>query len=457
MTATNLCRVGIALALAGCASFSAFAQDASSPYQALRTAFEAPLAEELPGSASASTNGVASGSYHLTLEEARSRVLQTSVIMDLASTQVQAKCYALQAARKDYLPKVLNAFTYFHFDSDLGKVLTTPGVFNPATTVSVPVFEQDSLFYTATAIQPITPLLKVRELVKVSAAEVRTAQAQVDDARGQLLKGVEELYFGILAAQRSRAILEQALAAARQMAAAAPSPLAQISVVETQQGLLTAEQQVVTLIEQMNSLIDLPAQTQLELEEPPSPTNPFASADDAVAAAVASSPKLREAQEQVNMAEAALRVAKADYVPSVLAYGFYANNNSLAVIQEDFTGVGMSATYTLEWGQKNDALRGAKATLCLARQNLRKVIQDTSLAAVNAFHTATQAEQALSYAQQLAKLNQEVQPTAQEAQDPLVLKAAAAAKLQAVLGAIKAEVDYRIAVIELKSMTGRAE
>ncbi len=187
----------------------------------------------------------------------------------------------------------------------------------------------------------------------------------MDDARGQLLKGVEELYFGILAAQRSRAILERVLAGARQMAVQAPSPLAQISVVETQQGLLTAEQQIVTLTEQMNSLIDLPLQTQLELEEPPSPTNPFASAEDAVAAAVASSPKLREAQEQVNMAEAGVRVAQADYVPSVLAYGFYVNNNTLPIIQEDFTGVGMSATYTLEWGQKNDALRGAKATLCL--------------------------------------------------------------------------------------------
>ena len=226
--------------------------------------------------------------------------------------------------------------------------------------------------------------------------------------------------------------------------------------VETQQGLLTAEQQIVTLTEQMNSLIDLPLQTQLELEEPPSPTNPFASAEDAVAAAVASSPKLREAQEQVNMAEAGVRVAKADYVPSVLAYGFYVNNNTLPIIQEDFTGVGMSATYTLEWGQKNDALRGAKATLCLARQNLLKVIQDTSLNAAKVYHTATQAEQALNYAQQLAKLSQEVQPTAQEAQDPLVLKAAATAKLQAVLGAIKAEVDYRIAIVELRSMTGQA-
>ena len=131
MAATSLCRVGIAFTLAGCASFSAFAQDRSAPYQTLRTAFESPIAEELPGSASASADGVAAGPYHLSLEEARSRVLQTSVIMDMASTQVAVKCHALQAVRKDYLPKVLNAFTYFHFDSDLGTVLTTPGIILP--------------------------------------------------------------------------------------------------------------------------------------------------------------------------------------------------------------------------------------------------------------------------------------------------------------------------------------
>ena len=178
MAATRLCRVGIALALAGCASFSAFAQEATQPYQALRTAFETPLSEELPGSAVASVDGATTGSYRLSLEEARSRVLQTSVIMDMASTQVAVKCHALQAVRKDYLPKVLNAFTYFHFDSDLGTVLSTPGIILPAQAIEVPVIEQDALLYTATAIQPITPLLKVRELVNVSAAEVRTAQCK---------------------------------------------------------------------------------------------------------------------------------------------------------------------------------------------------------------------------------------------------------------------------------------
>lgn len=455
MAATTACRAGLAVLLCGCACLSATGQILNeSRTDVRRVSLELALPEDLPIAAPTLITDDPSQPYHLTLDEAKSRTLQSSVIMDLASLQVSAKYHALQAARKDYLPKLLNAFTYFHFDRDLGTVLTTPGVILPSQAIEVPVFEQDSTLYTAAAVQPITPLLKVRELVNVSAAEVRTAQAQKDDARGQLLQGVEELYFGLLAAQRSQTVLDQALAGARQMAAGSTLPDTQIAVVETQQGLLTAEQQVVGLSEQLNSLVDLPPSTQLELEEPPAPTIPFASVGDAVAAAVAYSPKLREAQQQVNMAEAALGVAKADYVPSVLAYGFYVNQNATPTIQDDFTGVGLSATYTLEWGQKNDTLRGAMATLCLARQNLRKEMQDTSLNAAKAFHAVGQAEQALNYAQELAKLNQQVQPPAH---DPAALKASATARLQAVLGAIKADVDYRTAVVKLRSITGRVE
>ena len=123
-------------------------------------------------------------------------------MMELASTQVAAKSHALDAARKDFLPKLLNSFSYFHFDSDLGTVLTTPGIFNPAVTRAVPVINQDAAIYTAAAIQPITPLWKVHAAVEIGEADVGSAQAQRQLARRELTKGVEQLYFGLLAAQK---------------------------------------------------------------------------------------------------------------------------------------------------------------------------------------------------------------------------------------------------------------
>ncbi len=167
--------------------------------------------------------------------------------MELASTQIAAKYHTMQAAGKDYLPKLLNSFSYFHFDSDLGSVVKTPGIFNPATAISVPIINQDAPMYTAALIQPITPLLKVREAVNITAADVGAATAQKREARRELTKGVEQLYFGILATEQIKSGLEQAVVGADQMAKSVKTPDAQISLVQAQQGLLSADSQLIDL------------------------------------------------------------------------------------------------------------------------------------------------------------------------------------------------------------------
>jgi len=409
--------------------------------------------ERLPHPRGAFESDDADAEFHLSLTEAKARALESSVVMDMASQNVAVQHHALNAARKDFLPKLLNSFSYFHFDSDLGTVLTTPGILNPAQSIAVPVIEQDASLFTAAAIQPITPLLKVREAVNITAADLATAQAQKQFARRELTKGVEQLYFGLLAAQRIHAALEQVVQGASALAAASNSPDAQISVVEAEQNMLTADYQVITLTEQLNQLIGLPAGTILRLEDPPAPQVPFVNAEEAAASAVASSPKIREARFQVEKAEAAVRLAEADYVPTVNAYGFYVNQDSTPTIQNDFTGVGLSASYVLEWGKKNDLLRQRKTTNALARRSMQKEIQDLQLSAGKAFHEANRAEQALAFAQRLVNLRREAKlPT-----DPFQLSFAIKSRLESELGAIKAELDYHNAVVELRSLAGLVE
>lgn len=451
-------RAHLFVSLAALCASPAVAQYPQTQYpQYLRVAQheEAPIPFGAPGPLitedSPRTAAAAAGIYRLSLDEAKCRVLQNSVVMEMATAQVAAKGYALDAARKDYLPKLLNSFSYYHFDSDLGSVLTTPGIFNPATTVAVPIIEQDATLYTAAAIQPITPLLKVKEAVAIGEADLGSADAQREQARVELVKGVEQLYVGVRAAQRVKAGLEIALTPAQQAAAASPSPSTQVTVIELQQGLLAASNQVVTLSEQLNNLIGLPLPTDLQLDDVTPPIIPYASIDDAIGSALSSNPKIQDARTQVDKAEAAVRLVKADYVPSVMAYGFYVNQNATPTIQEDFTGVGMSASYLLEWGKKNDTTRSQFATLVLARANLQKTIDDTRVSSAKAYHEAIRTQQALDYAQQLAKLNSEIQLPA----DPFQLKFVLKDRLDAELGAIKAEAEYGVAVAELNSVTGR--
>ena len=438
---------------------SLFVAGSSLPVRAQGPAIVAPgpapnaeHAEQLPGRPTVVATEAAP-MYHLSLDEAKSRTLSNSIIMDLASTQVAAKRHALQAAQKDFLPKLLNSFSYFHFDSDLGTVVTTPGIFNPATAITVPVVEQDAPIYTAAAIQPITPLMKVRAAVEIGEADVGAAQAQRQFARRELTKGVEQLYFGLSAVRKIKGGLELAAAGAQQMVDATQASAAKISLVEVQQNLVTVNNQCIVLQVQLNQLTGLPPCTELILEDPPAPQNPFGCADELVSAAVASSPKIREARMQVEKAEGAVRLANADFVPSVNAYGFYVNQDATPTIQDGFTGVGVSASYMLEWGKKNDTLRQWKATEVLARQNLQKEIQDLQLNAIKAFNEVSRTEQALGYANQLATLNREAtMPT-----DPFQLKFAIKDRLESELGAIKADVDFRNAVVEVRSIAGFCE
>ena len=225
---------------------------------------------------------------------------------------------------------------------------------------------------------------------------------------------------------------------------------AQISLVQVQQNLVTVKGQVLVLQEQLNQLVSLPPCTELVLQEPPVPQNPFGCADEAINAALSSSPKIHEARMQAEKAAGAVRLADADFAPTVNAYGFYVNQNATDTIQDGFTGVGLSANYLLEWGKKNDTQRQWKGTEVLARQKLRNQIQEIQLSALKAYNEANRTEQALGYAQQLAQLNRDAKlPT-----DPFQLKFAIKDRLEAELGAVKADVDRRNAVVELRSLNG---
>src|SRR5258708_27578171 len=93
--------------------------------------------EQLPYTTAYIASDQVPATYHLSLAEAKTRVLENSIVMELATTQIAAKRYTTQAAEKDSLPKLLNSFSYFHFDSALGAVVRTPGIFNPATAITV--------------------------------------------------------------------------------------------------------------------------------------------------------------------------------------------------------------------------------------------------------------------------------------------------------------------------------
>ena len=110
--------------------------------------------------------------------------------------------------------QVFANFTGFHFDRPLGKVLT-PGILG--FPIAVNVVNQDLGLTTLTALQPITALLKVQQAVKAADADQQIARSQVEEADRAIASGVEQLYCGLLAA-------DKILVGARAAAAAGAEP-----------------------------------------------------------------------------------------------------------------------------------------------------------------------------------------------------------------------------------------
>jgi outer membrane protein TolC len=406
----------------------------------------------------------------LTLDEAKQRVLANSKLLALAATNVEAKGFATRAMRAQYFPQVIGNVVYFHFNDDLGTVITTPGrhvtgpkgvpITNlPALAINLPVLNQETTLTTAAAVQPLTALLKVRAGVRAARADEQIAQAQLEKGRRELISGTEQLFWGLLAVHRIRAGLLAGVADAEKLAGAPGAPVeVRLALAEAQQGLQQVENQLADLQEQMNLLLDLPPCTRLELVEPPVPTIPVACADEAVNRALAASPDVREAELNVVRAQAGLAVDKVDRLPNVAIVGGYMNQTAADYIQPNIGFIGVTGSYTfVSWGKRRNTIREAEKTVALANLKVQTTQDEVRKKTLKAFRDLEQAQAGIQTAEHIVALRAEAakKATTPEAfKDPVPLLQAGKKLAEAQVDLVKAELAYRTAHAELMALLG---
>jgi outer membrane protein TolC len=404
----------------------------------------------------------------LTLEEAKQRALANNKLLNIGSLNAESKAFAVRAARANYFPQVLGSVMYYHFNNDLGEVLTAGGrtvsgprgrplLTFPVTSVNVAVLNQDSSFANVFALQPITDLLKVRQGVKIAQADEQIAQAQLEAGVRKVASGVEQLFWGLLAARRLQAGAREGIRGAEALARTKLLE-ARTALVEAQQALQQVDKQVADLQEQLNGLLDLPLCTTLELVEPELPVVPYHCADDVIGLALSNSPEIREAHQTVLKAEAALAAGKLEYVPSIALVGGYANQTALSYVQQDIGYVGVIGSVTIfDWGKRRTVVRERRNLVSMAELKLRQTEDDVRQNARKAFRDVIESQAALKTAQQMVALRKEAvkKATTPEAmQDPTPLLKASKDLTEAEVDAVKAELAYREAVVKLMSLVG---
>src|SRR5262249_5224259 len=158
--------------------------------------------------------------------------------------------------------------------------------------------------------QPITKLIAVNAAVQVARADEAAAQAQLDKGTRDVLSGVAQAYHGLLGTQRIQAAIELQVRLLEEVGGANPPPELRIGLLEARQGLAQARGQAQELMQQLNSLLDLPLCTVLELVDPAPCELPVRCADEASDIAVARDPEVREAAQAIAKAEAGPKVAR---------------------------------------------------------------------------------------------------------------------------------------------------
>jgi outer membrane protein TolC len=347
--------------------------------------------------------------------------------------------------------------TYFHFDRDLGSVVTVDrgrlGILQPGiSTVGVPIVNQNATLSTLLVAQPITKLIAVNAATQIARADENIARIQLDKGTRDLLSGVTQAYHGLLGAQRIQAALELQAKVLDDVLAVKPSPDLRVAQVELRQGLLQTKSQVRELTDQLNDLLGLPAGTALELADPLPPQPPVGSADEAAQLALAGSADVREAEQTIAKAEAALKVARMDYLPDVNVIGGYVNNAATPTIQPNFGVLGVTASYTfLDWGKRGDVRRQRHAQITLAHQNLLVTREKVQADARKAFGAFEQAREAHQLAGEMVRARKEAE---KGAATPAAAGAAKQATATAELELMKAEIALRVAHAQLAAAVG---
>jgi outer membrane protein TolC len=393
----------------------------------------------------------------LTLDEARQIALNGNKALILARLNVAEKKYGIDAARKDYFPKLLGSVTYFRFNDDLGSVVSTKRSIGPLPAgrplASVAVLNQDSALSTIFVAQPITKLIAVNAAVQLARADEGAARAQLDKGARDVLSGVAQAYHGLLGAQRIQTALQLQIQLLEQLSKVKPAPELKVALVEARQGLAQVREQVQELTQLLNDLLDLPGCTVLELVDPLPPALPLRCADDAANLAVVYSPEVREAEASVGKAEAALKIAKMDYLPDVNIVGGYANQQIADYVQPNIGYVGVTANVMFwGWGKRRDVKLQRETLVAVAHQNVEVSRSKVALEARKAFVAFEQAREAYQLAREMVVARRELEKSAQ---GPAAILQAKGDTSKAELEVMKAEIAYRVAHAQLSALIGR--
>jgi multidrug efflux pump subunit AcrB len=363
----------------------------------------------------------------ITLPEAISLARKQNTSLKIARARVRENQQKTVTARADYFPQLSNETSLMGLsDRELvtvpaGALGTLPGL-GPFPTQSI-VFDQGSntiLLANTTLSQPLTQLFKIREGIRVAAANQRITEADLRKAEDEVVLGVHQLYFGLLAASKQAGALEARIVADRETLREAGEAVragnalevavigGRASLLKSRQSLLAAENLVSDLNAEMDDLLGLPLDTELELADSGTSPTERLTRDQYLAAALHHNPELQAAKETVSKARSALLAARYEYIPNVGAFARETYQSGVPFLTHNFGTFGLQMTWNLvDWGKRKGVVGEREAQLTEAEENLRRITDRITVDVEKAYRKLERTQMMVDVAQEALALRRE--------------------------------------------------
>jgi outer membrane protein len=392
---------------------------------------------------------------HITLDEAQQMAGGASnPLARLAALQVRVAKEHRLGVQSMYFPNIGGQLENLHFNKNTGPVLTLDRF---GVSVPVDIISKNQTAFNFSAIQPVTPLFAIHQLVNIARSDETIARAKAGASATETASKVEANYFDLMIAQRE---LVSAKAESKKIqvkwfsasSSGAPrvSTQQETDVIGAEKEVMLATSKEKELTASLNILLGLPEETKLELA-PPEPLTENTSMDEAVDKALAANVEVVEAEQTAVKAKAGSALSKMQYFPSVAIVGGYTNQNALKIIlPRDFSYIGVIATYTVfDFGKRERGVKESDAQAEMAEIAVSLTKAKVSAEVKSSYFELERSRKLSQLARRMVSATQVVEAGVESDNSEVE---SAQAKMEADM--FRAELEYRQAYSRLKNLMG---
>ena len=212
---------------------------------------------------------------------------------------------------------------------------------------------------------------------------------------------------------------------------------------------------------ELADLCGLPVDTELELAHlDGSIADPAPETEVAVTAALAHNPEIEAASHKIEKARAALRAARAEYIPDIGAFAQHIYQDGAPFLSRNNGAFGVHMTWTLfEFGKRRGQVEERTAEIAQAEENFARLRNRIKIDVEKAVRKVNRAETGVESARALVASTTEARRVASDEAEAgmanrSVFLESEASMLTAQADLLRAEYDRNVAAAELARLTG---